>query len=588
MWTTPIKAGESASFGFTANKSATENAKAENFQLTAVVIGESVLEKEPVIDYELDTDEDGLPDYYEGIIGTDKNKADTDGDGLSDGYEILYLGTDPLKADSDDNGVNDGDEDFDNDGLANAKECELGTDPNTADTDGDGLSDGTEVNTHGTDPLKYDTDGDGISDGDEIALGLNPNSAVTDGTPDGERTFTQTVDAESEVLSAINDDESVPFDVSLEMKAAGVAENNVYVRESGYSNAIENSAIIGVAPEFVYTNGLAVEEVTVKFELENSVINNTLGTYIDESDEFNGIKRLNVFMFFEDVNMLLPVETFHDETTNTVYTKTDRVGTYCLVDMEIFLDNLDKQLNDGDESEAGIEVQSEESEAMPENSLDKVMAMRYNDVRMYSNNSVNLANSKSSTAAVNRDDFDVVFLVDCRDVIDEKSYAVVKRNIIETADTVFLQSPKARVKIIEMYSTNDIVENGTSKKVVRRKDIGKTDNPESDYFYNIDEVYSALAYIEKNVLKKRSDCNISDAVNYVYDEYNNDSRETFVFCIVQIESLLWGSKEKSTSNLNNINDNDLAIQISTIFNNEHTKKYGYAIELCRKTGGDPF
>lgn len=39
--------------------------------------------------------------------------------------------------------------------------------------------------------------------------------------------------------------------------------------------------------------------------------------------------------------MLLPVETFHDESTNTVYTTTDRMGTYCLVDMEIFLDNLD-------------------------------------------------------------------------------------------------------------------------------------------------------------------------------------------------------------------------------------------------------
>lgn len=59
------------------------------------------------------------------------------------------------------------------------------------------------------------------------------------------------------------------------MKAAGVAENNVYARESGYSNAIENSAIIGVAPEFVYTVGLAVEEVTVRFEPDNSIVNNT-------------------------------------------------------------------------------------------------------------------------------------------------------------------------------------------------------------------------------------------------------------------------------------------------------------------------
>ena len=156
-------AGESASFGFSADKSATENASAENFVLTAVVVGKSALEYpdfEDDIDYELDSDSDGLPDYYEDILGTDKNDPDTDGDGLTDGYEVFYLGTDPLKADSDDNGVNDGDEDPDNDGLSNLKECELGTDPHNADTDGDGLTDGDEVNIHGTDPLKYDTDDD--------------------------------------------------------------------------------------------------------------------------------------------------------------------------------------------------------------------------------------------------------------------------------------------------------------------------------------------------------------------------------------------------------------------------------------------
>lgn len=272
LWTTPILAGESASFGFSADKSATENASAENFVLTAVVVGKSALEYpdfDDDIDYELDSDSDGLPDYYEDILGTDKNDPDTDGDGLTDGYEVFYLGTDPLKADSDDNGVNDGDEDQDNDGLSNLKECELGTDPHNADTDGDGLTDGDEVNIHGTDPLKYDTDDDGISDGDEIALGLDPNNGSTNGTPDCERTFTQTVSADSEVLSAINETEDNPFRVSLEMEAAGVAENNVYARKSGYSDAIANSAIIGVAPEFAYTEGLTVEEVTVKFELDH-------------------------------------------------------------------------------------------------------------------------------------------------------------------------------------------------------------------------------------------------------------------------------------------------------------------------------
>ena len=541
----------------------------------------TVTENAEDIDYELDTDEDGLPDYYEDILGTDKNNADTDGDVLSDSYEVLYLGTDPLKADTDDNGINDGDEDFDNDGLTNAQECELGTDPNTADTDGDGLNDGAEVNIHGTDPLKYDTDGDKVSDGDEIALGLNPNSTATDGTPDNERTFTQVVSSDSNVLSAVNDDSDTPFKVSLEMKSAGVAANNVYASESGYSYAIENSAIIGIAPEFVYTDGLVVEEVTVKFELENSVINNTLGTYTDESDEFKGIKRLNVFMFFEDVNMLLPIETFHDEATNTVYTKTDRVGTYCLVDMEIFLDNLDKQLNNGDEPEAGIEVKSEYSEAMFQNSLDNDTFSMYNNI-----NRVALANSNVQTYSSNsqNDGFDVVFLIDRRSIDDDEQYAVIVRNVIETADTVFIKSPNAKVKIIAIKSTVDT----PSYVAVTRGDAGLLFEPDSEYFSNIDEVYKALQFIKEEVNGNGEDCNVSAAINCLYEKNKYNPRTVYAFCIVQPDGSL-----RDVKDANNVLSDIIkkkTITINTVFFKElnMANEFVYAKRMSEDTGGGTY
>ena len=70
------------------------------------------------------------------------------------------------------------------------------------------------------------------------------------------------------------------------------------------------------------------------------------------------------------VNMLLPVETFHDEATNTVYTTTDRMGTYCLVDIELWLDLL------------GIKPETDKTEDDSDNSVDsvdKIELMAYNE-----------------------------------------------------------------------------------------------------------------------------------------------------------------------------------------------------------------
>jgi hypothetical protein len=77
----------------------------------------------------LDQDMDGLPDYQEIALGTDKTKSDTDGDGLTDKEEV-----------------------------------DSGTNPLLADTDGDGYSDMAEINAN-TNPLLSSS---------------NPNQAPTD------------------------------------------------------------------------------------------------------------------------------------------------------------------------------------------------------------------------------------------------------------------------------------------------------------------------------------------------------------------------------------------------------------------------
>ena len=54
---------------------------------------------------------------------------------------------------------------------------------------------------------------------------------------------------------------------------------------------------------------------------------------------------------FEDNNILLPIETFYDETDNRVYAKTDELGSYCLIDMELLLDKLEIEPEDSAEPE---------------------------------------------------------------------------------------------------------------------------------------------------------------------------------------------------------------------------------------------
>jgi len=109
----------------------------------AAIVPSAVVTSKP-----LDTDRDGMPDYWE-------NKHNLDP-------------TDPTDAN----------EDNDNDGLTNLEEYQHGTDPTDNDTDNDGITDGTEVSTYNTDPTDSDTDNDTMPDGWEIQYGLNPANAA--------------------------------------------------------------------------------------------------------------------------------------------------------------------------------------------------------------------------------------------------------------------------------------------------------------------------------------------------------------------------------------------------------------------------
>ena len=139
----------------------------------------------------VDTDGDGMPDFYENSNGLDPNVDDSGGDADGDGRTNLQEfqdGTNPQLADSD------------MDGLSDGEEAVLGTNPNGPDSDGDRISDGDEVNGtinpflagvlrdpfdplvgpsgDPTDPLDADSDDDTFDDRTEIDFKADPNNAA--------------------------------------------------------------------------------------------------------------------------------------------------------------------------------------------------------------------------------------------------------------------------------------------------------------------------------------------------------------------------------------------------------------------------
>ena len=129
--------------------------------------------------FDMDTDDDGVPDGVEGLLDSDADglidalDPDSDGDGVLDGTErgvtlaTVSRGTDlrsphfvpdgdpatttdPRRADTDGDGLTDGEEDRDRNGVFDPERKE--TRPTAPDTDQGGVDDGEEVR-RGSDPL---------------------------------------------------------------------------------------------------------------------------------------------------------------------------------------------------------------------------------------------------------------------------------------------------------------------------------------------------------------------------------------------------------------------------------------------------
>ena len=501
-----------------------------------------------------DSDEDGIPDYLEKNIGTNPQKSDTDDDELTD-YEEFYLtGTDPTVYDSITMDLADADADSDKDGLSNKEELDIGTNPLLEDTDKDGLSDGAESLIYSTDLLKYDTDDDGISDGDEIALGLDPLNPQTFGVPDSEYIFEINVPSDAEKFTDVNTDTN-PFEVSVKMKAAGNILSNLDARESVYSKAMTNDATLGICPEFIYDEGCKIDEVVIQFKIDNEFVSEE-DTEKAEDSEFYGIKKYTIFKLFEDTGTLLPVHTDVDEENNIISTTVDELGSYCIIDMEKFLERLGAF--DVETSEISMEVQ-------PVMSLRTNMAMAANNFTASDKIEDETKNCLDISDPVN-----LFFYIDNRKSIAD-DFEDVKESIIGASNVILNNSEDAHIYLI-------LCTNAGSDRSYTLIDGNCADDSFTD-------IYSLKGELDSIKLRNVSDftdnCVLSDALECAFDIYD-DSRATYCFYLFNQNNVLFRESD-GRSLLTEAKEDGFNVSIIS----EIDKSYidGYALDLYKETNG---
>lgn len=244
------------------------------------------------------SDDDGLPDFLEIYLGTDKMLSDTDNDGLSDYIEVLILNTNPCLEDTDDNDILDGDEDYDGDGLTNLEELEIGTDMTNIDTDEDGLDDYYEIKTSKTNPLSKDTDGNGINDGDEL--------------------FNQEVEIE------VNNEESAISGVKVELPTQR-KNYNVTSIESVMGIDIMSSNVVGLVGEpYNFTTEGDFSEAIVTFKINPENLGNT------------NFENLAVLWYDEEIQCYELLDTQLNVDTYEVSAVTPHFSTGLVVDKSLW------------------------------------------------------------------------------------------------------------------------------------------------------------------------------------------------------------------------------------------------------------
>jgi len=215
----------------------------------------------------LDTDEDGLNNYFENSTGCDLIFG-VGGNGTTDTYYTMWD-----DADTDDGGVTDGQEYLDGTNPQNNSEDDL----NPMDTDGDGIPDTIEQ-ALGLDWLNPDTDGGGIPDGQECGPDFWSLGCVgADGNP---WDSTDDIDPNMLMFTATNT-------TSVDLGLTQYWRWHTYDSYTGVSFGV-NTSLVGYGLLDVtngYTQGVSHNSFWNDSELDDWMIEYSNGAEIQPGDE---------------------------------------------------------------------------------------------------------------------------------------------------------------------------------------------------------------------------------------------------------------------------------------------------------------
>ncbi len=265
----------------------------------------------------------------------------------------------------------------------------------------------------------------------------------------------------------------------------------------------------------------------LKHEIGESYISNEGSEYAKNCVDLQGIKRYNIFRYFEELNMLLPVATEFDEENNTLFAETDELGTYCVLDMEVLLQTF------------GVNPDGSQTEQV--------------EKQMY--------------AGVN-DGYNICFIIDTRkDVITEDQLENIKNEII-----VFMSNAVTNGKLIGVticvQNYTDFSNNKLSAELL-------------GHYSTVEELTAALKEVKLDNKYDDNDfvrCCITDGIGLL--SYQSRGTNNYVFDIFSQTDCIF-----NRTKFDEIERNAISTGVNISFITDKRKIDSYQTEIPEETKG---